>query len=270
MSTDHKCANRAENYGGQPIKIGLFITCLVDLIRPSVAFAAIKLLEEAGCVVAVPRRQVCCGQPAYNSGDATSSRKLAMQTIAGFEGFDYVVGPSGSCMALIKSEYPKLFERDPAWHSRAVKLAEKSFELVSFLVDGLGVKNVTASLEGVLTYHDSCSGLRTLGVKDQPRTLLGTVSGMEIVEMQDSERCCGFGGTFCIKYPEISTRIVDDKVANIAKSGASYLAGGDLGCLMNIAGRLSRCGSDVRVYHVAEVLAGIGEREPICKPDATR
>jgi len=146
-----------ENYAGQPIKIGLFITCLVDLFRPSVASAAIKLLEEAGCVVAIPRRQVCCcGQPAYNSGDATNSRKLAMQTIASFEGFDYVVGPSGSCMALIKSEYPKLFERDPAWHSRAAKLTEKSFELVSFLVDGLGVKNVTARGRRPRVSHEYC------------------------------------------------------------------------------------------------------------------
>jgi L-lactate dehydrogenase complex protein LldE len=251
-------------------RVALFVTCLVDLFRPTVAFAAIKLLKDASCEVSVPERQVCCGQPAYNSGDVAGSRALAMQMIECFEGFDYVVGPSGSCMATIRCEYPKLFEGDPIWQEKAQALAQRSYELISFLVDVLGVTQVGAKLEGKVTYHDSCSGLRSLGIKSQPRTLLGTVEGLSLAEMQDAETCCGFGGTFCVKYPEISVRLADDKIGNIRTTSASYLAGGDLGCLMNIAGRLSRVGSDVSVYHVAEILAGLEEQRAICEPEEDR
>jgi L-lactate dehydrogenase complex protein LldE len=185
-----------------PPRIGLFVTCLVDLFRPTVGFAAVKLLEEAGCVVEVPT-QTCCGQPAYNSGDRATARSLAQQVIAAFEPLDYVVAPSGSCAGMIKQHYPPLFSNDPGWRARAERLSAKTFELTSFLTDVLGVEQVNASHPGTVTYHDSCSGLRELGIKTQPRRLLGTVEGVELREMEESEVCCGFGGTFCVKYPEV-------------------------------------------------------------------
>mgnify|MGYP000600173507 CR=1 FL=1 len=240
-------------------RVGLFATCLMNLFRPNVGFATVKLLEEAGCTVDVPAAQTCCGQPGLNSGDYDAARALAKQVIAAFEGFDYVVGPSGSCMATIRKDYPMLFADDPAWLRRAEALAAKSHELLSFLTDVRGMKSVQADYAGTATYHDSCSGLRSLGIKAQPRLLLGSVCGLKVTEMQDSEVCCGFGGTFCVKYPAISERIVDEKVANIEASGADTLLGGDLGCLLNMAGRLKRQGSRVKVYHAAEVLAGMAD-----------
>lgn len=240
-------------------RVGLFATCLMNVFRPSIGFSAVKLLEDAGCTVEVPEGQTCCGQPGYNSGDFDSARALARQVIRTFEGYDYVVGPSGSCMATIRHDYPALFEDDPAWLGRAETLAGKSFELLSFLHDELGVTTGAARLDANATYHDSCSGLRGLGIKGQPRALLANVEGLKIREMQDSEVCCGFGGTFCVKYPEISGKMVDDKVRNILATGADTLLGGDLGCLMNIAGRLRRINAPVRVYHTAEVLAGLAD-----------
>lgn len=238
-------------------RVGLFATCLMNLFRPTVGFAAARLLEDAGCTVEVPMAQSCCGQPGYNSGDFDAARALAKQVITAFEGFDYVVGPSGSCMATLRNDYPKLFEDDPAWRPRAEALAARSHELLSFLTDVCGVSKVAAAYTGTVTYHDSCSGLRGLGVKAQPRLLLGSVEGLQLTEMQDAEVCCGFGGTFCVKYPEISGRMVDDKLANVAATGADTLLGGDLGCLMNMAGRLRRQGSTLKVFHTAEVLAGM-------------
>lgn len=236
-------------------RVGLFVTCLMNLFRPNVGFATAKLLEDACCIVSVPSSQTCCGQPGYNSGDNDSARALARQVIATFEDYDYLVGPSGSCMATIRHDYPVLLAEDPKWRARAEAVAAKSWELTSFLVDVLGVTCVQARFDGVATYHDSCSGLRGLGIKGQPRQLLTGVEGLELREMSDSEVCCGFGGTFCVKYPEISVKMVDDKIKNILAIGADTLIGGDLGCLMNISGRLQRIGSSVRVYHVAEVLA---------------
>ncbi len=238
-------------------RVGLFATCLMNLFRPTVGFAAARLLEDAGCTVEVPLAQSCCGQPGYNSGDFDAARALAKQLIAAFEGFDYVVGPSGSCMATLRNDYPKLFEDDPDWHPRAAALAARSHELLSFLTDVCGVTTVNAAYTGTATYHDSCSGLRGLGVKAQPRLLLGSVQGLQLAEMPDAEVCCGFGGTFCVKYPEISGRMVDDKLADVAATGADTLLGGDLGCLMNMAGRLRRQGSTLKVFHTAEVLAGM-------------
>lgn len=238
-------------------RVGLFATCLMNLFRPTVGFAAARLLEDAGCTVEVPMAQSCCGQPGYNSGDFDAARALAKQVITAFEGFDYVVGPSGSCMATLRNDYPKLFEDDPAWRPRAEALAARSHELLSFLTDVCGVSTVAAAYTGTVTYHDSCSGLRGLGIKAQPRLLLGSVGGLQLTEMQDAEVCCGFGGTFCVKYPEISGRMVDDKLANVAATGADTLLGGDLGCLMNMAGRLRRQGSTLKVFHTAEVLAGM-------------
>jgi len=231
----------------------------MNLFRPNVGFAAVKLLEDAGCSVEVPLAQTCCGQPGYNAGDFDAARALAKQVIAAFEGFDYVVGPSGSCMATIRHDYPKLFADDADWRPRAEALAARSFELLSFLADVRGVRTVAADYAGTVTYHDSCSGLRELGVKTQPRLLLGSVGGLKLAEMSDTEVCCGFGGSFCVSYPEISGRMADDKLACVAATGADTLLGGDLGCLLHLAGRLKRCGSPVKVFHTAEVLAGMAD-----------
>lgn len=236
--------------------MALFVTCLVDLFRPSVGFAAVKLLEDAGCTVEVPPSQVCCGQPAYNSGDRASAVAIARQVVAAFEGFDYVVAPSGSCAGMLRAHYPELLADDPSWAHRAEHLAQRCHELVSFLVDVRGMDRVAARFDGTATYHDSCSGLRELGVKAQPRTLLGSVEGLTLKELPGAEVCCGFGGTFCIKYPDISDRMVTDKAADIAATGADTLLAGDMGCLLNMAGKLKRQGSRIRVRHVAEVLAG--------------
>lgn len=244
--------------------VALFVTCLVDLFRPAVGFAAVVLLERAGCTVAVPELQTCCGQPAFNSGDRADARAIAAQVIAAFEGFDYVVAPSGSCAGMIVKHYPELFADDPAMASRARDLAGRMHELVSFLVDIRGVQDVDAArCDGVATYHDSCSGLRELGIKAQPRALLEKVDGLSLVELPGAERCCGFGGSFCVKYPDISNSMVGNKATDIDMTGADMLLAGDLGCLMNMAGKLSRVGSKVRVRHVAEVLAGMTDEAAI-------
>lgn len=244
-------------------QVGLFVTCLVDLMRPSVGFAAVQLLEAAGCEVTVPQLQTCCGQPAYNSGDNKDARSVAKTTLEAFKGFDYVVAPSGSCAGMIKDHYPGLFVDDPELSMEAQSLSRRTFELISFLVDVMKVDKISAKYDGKITYHDSCSGLRELGIKAQPRQLLGSVEGLEIQEMTGSEICCGFGGTFCVKYPEISNKMVEDKTINIKNSGADTLLAGDLGCLMNMAGKLKREGSTIKVYHIAEVLAGVGDIAPL-------
>ncbi len=243
--------------------VGLFVTCLADLFRPSVGFAAVKLLEDAGCRVEAPAVQTCCGQPAYNSGDKASARRIAAQVIEAFHGFDYVVAPSGSCAGMLRRHYPALFEGDAEMAPRAKAFAEKVHELVAFLYDIAGMRDPGVRYDGVAAYHDACSGLRELGIKRQPRALLGRVAGLSVVELARPEVCCGFGGTFCIKYADISVRMVAEKTADIAASGADTLLAGDMGCLMNMAGRLKREGSPVRVRHVAEVLAGMTQAPAI-------
>ena len=243
-------------------RVGLFVTCLVDLHRPSVGFAAIKLLEQAGCEVEVPRAQTCCGQPAYNSGDWRTARDLGLGILDAFAGFDYVVAPSGSCGGMLTRHLPGLFEGDPNLRARADALAARTFELVQFLTDVMGVETVGAEYDGVVTYHDGCSGLRELGIKAQPRALLAGVVGLELRELAEPDVCCGFGGTFCVKYPDISTRMVSDKTADIAATGADTVLAGDLGCLLNIAGRLLREERPIEVRHVAEVLAGMTDEVP--------
>jgi len=243
-------------------RVGLFVTCLVDFFRPSVGFAAVKLLEDAGCRVEVPR-QTCCGQPAFNSGDRQTARALAEQVVGAFESYDYVVAPSGSCAGMLRVHYPELFRGDPNWLPRVQAFAAKTYELVSFLVDVLGVTKVEARCESTATYHDACSGLRELGVRVAPRRLLGTVSGLAMKEMRDADVCCGFGGTFCVKYPDLSNAIVGKKAANVIATGAEMLLAGDLGCLMNMAGKLQRDGNMIEVRHVAEVLAGMTNEPPI-------
>jgi L-lactate dehydrogenase complex protein LldE len=250
--------------------VGVFVTCLVDLMRPNVGFAAVRLLEDAGCEVEVPELQTCCGQPAYNSGDFGSTQSIARQVIAAFEDYDYLVAPSGSCAGMIKEHYPALFATDAGWRNRAERLAERSHELVSFLHDVLGIDTLDADHRGSATYHDSCSGLRELGIHEQPRALLAKVTGLELREMSDSNVCCGFGGTFCVKYPKISEHLVSDKVSNIAETGAEMLLGGDLGCLLNIAGRIKREDGATKVFHVAEVLAGMADVPAIGDGDDTQ
>jgi L-lactate dehydrogenase complex protein LldE len=238
------------------LKVSLFVTCLADLFRPSVAFASIKLLEQAGCEVSVPMQQTCCGQPAYNTGDYASSIPLARQLITQFEAADYVVVPSGSCAGMICHHYPKLLEGE--WRDRALQLAAKTFELTTFLQDIVGVKRGTRDPIALptVTYHDSCAGLRELGIKQQPRALLRELCDTEVNELQQTEVCCGFGGTFCAKMPEISGKMVADKLANALATEAQILAGGDLGCLLNIAGRATRSGANIEIRHIAELLVG--------------
>jgi L-lactate dehydrogenase complex protein LldE len=237
-------------------RVGLFVTCLVDLIRPSVGFAAVKLLEDAGCTVDVPL-QSCCGQPAFNSGDRATTRAIAGQVIAAFEPYDYVVAPSGSCAGMLKTHYPELFEGENAFSARVHAFCAKTHELVSFLTDVLKITRVAARFGGTVTYHDSCAGLRELGIRPQPRCLLAGVEGLTLKEMTDADVCCGFGGTFCVKYPEISNAIVAKKTDCIAAAGADTLLAGDLGCLMNMAGKLQREGRSIKARHIAEVLAGM-------------
>lgn len=239
-------------------RVALFHTCLVDLHRPSVGFAAVQLLQQAGCQVDVPANQTCCGQPAFNSGAIPLARELAQRMITTFDGYDYVVGPSGSCVSLLKLHYPRLLEDDHDWHPRALDLAGRCHELLSFLDEVMNFRPAVR-LAGTATYHDSCSGLRELGIKQQPRRLLNSVDELHLVEMDEAETCCGFGGTFCVKYPDISARMASQKAAQIHASGADTLLGGDLGCLLNISGRLTRLGQSVRVFHAAEVLAGMAD-----------
>jgi L-lactate dehydrogenase complex protein LldE len=246
------------------VRVGLFVTCLVDLFRPTIGFAAVELLEQAGCTVEVPRAQTCCGQPAYNSGDRTDAKAVALQVIEAFAGYDYVVAPSGSCAGMIRCHFPQLFADDPALRPRAEDLAARTRELLAFLVDVRGMHEVAAEWPRSATYHDACSGLRELGVKEQPRRLLASVVGLELRELPGAEVCCGFGGTFCVKYPDISDKMASDKADDIAATGAAAVLSGDLGCLLNIAGKLSRQGRVVEARHVAEVLAGMtGTTAPI-------
>ena len=239
------------------MRVGLLVTCLVDLMRPSIGFAALKLLDRPGVEVVVPPGQTCCGQPAYNSGDRGDAVALARKLVEEFEAFDYVVAPSGSCSGMVRTHYPELLADDPAWRARAEKVSARTYELTQFLVDVLGVDAAPGRFEGTVTYHDSCAGLREMGVKSQPRALLAKVGGLTLVEMAECESCCGFGGTFSVKYGEISARLADDKCRHVEASGEDAVVLGDLGCMLNIEGRLRRRGhASTQVLHVAEVLAG--------------
>lgn len=241
------------------MRVALFVTCLVDAMRPEIGLATLKLLEGAGCEVVVPEWQTCCGQPAYNSGDFATARELAQKVLREFAGFDYVVIPSGSCGGQIKHHYLELLRGDPDLMSRAEDLAGRLYELTDFLVNVLHVKTLPSTFRGHITYHDSCAGLRELGIKRQPRELLALLPGVELTEMNGCEQCCGFGGTFSIKYGDISGAIVEEKCANVRASGAGTLVLGDLGCMLNIEGRLRRTGDvSTRVLHIAQVLADDG------------
>ena len=239
------------------MRVGLFVTCLVDLMRPSIGFAAIRLLEAAGCEVHVPPAQTCCGQPGYNSGDRASARALAAKFLDEFDACEYVVAPSGSCAGMVRTHYPDLFRDDAYTLGRIERLCARVYELTDFLVNVARLERVPGRFAGTVTYHDSCSGLRELGIKAQPRALLAKVPGLALVEMGECEQCCGFGGTFSVKFGAISGAIADRKCQGIEATGADAVVLGDLGCMLNIEGRLRRRGNEAtRVLHVAEVLAG--------------
>lgn len=239
------------------MRVALYVTCLVDLMRPAVGMASLHLLEAAGCEVVVPPDQTCCGQPAWSAGDRLLASDLARKAIAELEVYEYVVIPSGSCADQLRNVYPQLFADDPEWLARATRLAARTFELTTFLVDVLKLELQPAEFAGSVTYHDSCKGLRGLGIKRQPRELLLKVRGLSLREMADCEECCGFGGAFSVRFGEVSAQIVDRKCEAIARVGADAVVGGDLGCLINIEGRLRRRGDETtQVLHVAEVLAG--------------
>lgn len=254
--------------GSRP-HVGLFVTCLADVYRPSVGFATLRLLEQAGCRVSVPETQTCCGQPAWNSGDRPTTQAIAKATIAAFEGFDYVVLPSGSCGGMLK-DYPAVLDGDAHWQARATALADKTWEITSFLVDVMQFSAITAQLDGIAAYHDSCTGLRRLKIKAQPRALLAQVKGLAVRDLANPEECCGFGGTFCIKYGDISNHMVSDKVEDIVSTGADTVLAGDVGCLLNIAGKLKKRGSPIRVRHVVEVLADMGDHPAIGETEGQR
>lgn len=238
--------------------VALFVTCLVDLLRPRVGFAAARLLEHAGFEVVVPP-QSCCGQPNYNGGDRRGAIALAKRTVRALEGFDYVVVPSGSCAAMIKRHYPLLLNQDERYATRVQDLALRTHELTSFLYEVAEIRSVDAELPAQASYHDGCSGLRELGISDQPRALLQTVRGLELKELNTPEVCCGFGGTFCVKYADVSNRMAANKTRDIQDTGAELLISGETGCLLNLEGKLHREGVPVRACHVAEILAGMAE-----------
>lgn len=249
------------------LQVALFVTCLIDAFRPAAAFAAVQLLEEAGCSVDVPPSQTCCGQPAYNSGDRETAKEIAKQVIAAFETYPYVVVPSGSCAGMLARHYPGLFdaEAEPSWHARASGLASRVRELTSFLADDLGVDFAGRAFPRRVTYHDSCSCIREMHVASQPRKLLQSLDGLTLAEMSDRDVCCGFGGAFSIKYPDISNAIVTQKVERAKETKAEVLTGADLGCLMNIAGKAAREGYALEVRHIAEILAGDLNEPGVCQ-----
>jgi L-lactate dehydrogenase complex protein LldE len=240
----------------QSLKVSLFVTCLVDQLWTNVGASAVEVLRRVGCEVEFDDRQTCCGQPAFNTGYRKEARQVAEQFISVFEDTDAdaIVSPSGSCTAMVH-HFPELFPRDQKWHHRAEKIASRTYELSSFLVRVLKIEDVGASWQGRLTWHDACHGLRDLNLKTEPRSLLRRVRGAEFVELEHADACCGFGGTFSVKYPEISVAILDQKIEAIERAGVDAVVSGDTSCLMQIGGRLSRTGSKVRVMHLAEVLA---------------
>lgn len=238
------------------MKVSLFITCLVDLFFPEVGEATVKVLRDRGVEVSFPRGQTCCGQPAFNSGYWDEARAAARHFLDVFEPTDgYIVTPSGSCAMMVKKEYPHLFEDDPKMKARAVALADRVYELSSFLVDVLGVEDVGAHYAGRVTYHASCHLSRGLGVTEAPRRLLRAVDGVNYVELADAGRCCGFGGTFAVKMSDVSNAMVEDKLAAIRHTEADTLVACDAGCLMQIAGAMRRTDSPIKTYHLAQILA---------------
>jgi L-lactate dehydrogenase complex protein LldE len=238
------------------MKVSLFVTCLVDQLWPSIGTSTVEVLRRAGCEVVFDQRQTCCGQPAFNTGYRHEARVMARRFIEIFEASeaDAIVSPSGSCTAMVH-HFRELFPDDEDWRARAQAVATRTHEFGSFLVNELGVEDVGASFAGRVTWHDACHGLRDLNVHSEPRRLIRNVRGAEFVELRDADSCCGFGGTFSVKYPEISVAILDNKIEAIEQAGVRAVVSSDASCLMQIGGRLSRNGSDVKPMHLAELLA---------------
>ena len=238
------------------MRVSLFVTCLVDQLWPSIGVSAVEVLRRAGCEVVFDERQTCCGQPAFNTGYRSEARVMARRFIEIFEdaGADAVVSPSGSCTAMVH-HFRDLFADDHGWRARAQALAARTHEFSAFLVNVLKVEDVGASFSGRVGWHDACHGLRDLNVRNEPRTLIRNVRGLEFVELANADACCGFGGTFSVKYPEISVAILDNKIDAIEQAGVRAIVSSDASCLMQIGGRLSRNGSAVKPMHLAELLA---------------
>ena len=238
------------------MKVSLFVTCLVDQLWSSIGTSSVAVLRRAGCEVEFDDRQTCCGQPAFNTGYRNEARQVAKRFVEVFEDSkaDAIVSPSGSCTAMVH-HFPELFGEEREWRERAQAIASRTYELSSFLVRVLKTEDVGASWQGRLTWHDACHGLRDLHIRTEPRVLIRNVRGAEFVEIENAESCCGFGGTFSVKYPEISLAILDQKIEAIERAGVQAVVSGDASCLMQIGGRLSRKGSQVRVMHLAELLA---------------
>lgn len=239
---------------GKNIRVSLFITCLVDQFFPEVGMSAVSVLRKLGVEVDFPAAQTCCGQPAFNSGFTTEARELAKRFIAIFEKSEYVVAPSGSCTSMVRVFYPELLKDEPEWQKRAESLASRTYELTEFLVNVLGVEDVGARFEGKVALHQSCHLLRELNVRTEPQRLLKAIKGIELVDLERSDTCCGFGGLFAIKYPHISGSILQDKLDCIKKSGGDVVVACDVSCLMHIGGGLSRQGETTRTMHIAELL----------------
>ncbi len=246
----------------KPVPVSLFFTCLADAFYPDVVFATVAVLERFGAEVRVPLSQTCCGQPAFNSGNRKEARIMARRFLSAFAGEGYIVTPSGSCASMVRNEYPVLFRDEPGMLALASLAGERIYELSQFLVDVLGVADPRSSFKGKVTYHDSCHLRRGLGVVDAPRKLLRAIPGVTLVEMEESDRCCGFGGVFSVKYPHISCRMAEEKIERILETGAQVVTSADLGCLMNIGGMISRSGYPVKAVHLALVLAGDFEGAP--------
>lgn len=236
------------------MKVDIFIPCFVDQLYPETAFNMVKVLEKAGCEVAYNKNQTCCGQPAFNAGFWEESKAVCAKFLKDFKEAEYIVAPSASCVGFIRNYYSKLFDNSSD-HNNVTKIGAKTFEFSEFLVKVLGIDNVGAKLEGKATYHDSCAGLRECKIKEEPRKLLSNVKGLELVEMEDVETCCGFGGTFSVKFEAISIAMADQKVTNALATGAKYLISTDLSCLMHLDGYIKNKGYNLQTLHIADVLA---------------
>jgi L-lactate dehydrogenase complex protein LldE len=236
------------------MKVQLFIPCFIDQLYPQVAFNTVKILEKAGCTVSYNTQQTCCGQPAFNAGFWGESKDVCTKFVQDFDGADYIVSPSASCAGFVRNNYGKLFENN-AYQSPAKKVATQIFELSEFLVKILNVTDLGASFNGKATYHDSCAGLRECNIKAEPRALLSHVNGLELIEMNDNETCCGFGGSFAVKYDTISVAMADQKIDNAVATEAEYIISTDMSCLMHLDGRINHNGQSIKVIHLADVLA---------------
>ena len=236
------------------MKVQLFIPCFIDQLYPQVAFNTVKILEKAGCTVSYNTQQTCCGQPAFNAGFWGESKDVCTKFVQDFDGADYIVSPSASCAGFVRNNYGKLFENN-SYQSPAKKVATQIFELSEFLVKILNVTDLGASFNGKATYHDSCAGLRECNIKAEPRALLSHVNGLELIEMNDNETCCGFGGSFAVKYDTISVAMADQKIDNAVATEAEYIISTDMSCLMHLDGRINHNGQSIKVIHLADVLA---------------